>query len=109
MRLIAHAAVAVLASALALSPALAQSTSTRPSYGCFKVAVPELNVRETAFKTGSILAMASKNEILVKRHRFCSLRGVWCAVTTKKGVEGFAEKSMMAVAPCPAKLSTKTN
>ena len=102
-------AFVILTTAFAMAPAMAQTTSTRPTYGCFKVSVPEANVRATASKTGTILAVASKNEILIKRRRFCSVAGLWCAVTTKKGVEGFTEKSMISVAPCPARLSTKTN
>jgi hypothetical protein len=33
------------------------------------------------------------------------LRGFWCAVTTNKGIQGYADKSMMAVAACPPRLS----
>ena len=74
-------AAALLALALLNVPATAQTTSYRPAYGCFKVTVPELNIRETASSKGNIVATTYKNEILVKRRRFCTLRGFWCAVT----------------------------
>ena len=98
-------AVAVIACAIGTVPAMAQTATHRPAYGCFKVTVPELNVRGTAFSTGAVVATAIKNEILVKRRRYCTLRGYWCAVTTNKGIQGYADKSMMAVAACPARLS----
>ena len=104
MRLTSTLALGVLALGFAVLPALADST--RPAYGCFKVSATELSVRESSFATGATIATASKNEILVKRRRFCSAR--WCAVTTNKGIQGYAEKSMMAVAPCPARLSIQT-
>jgi hypothetical protein len=85
--------------------AQAQSTSIRPAYGCFKVTAPQINIRGTAFSTGPVVATASKNEILIKRRRFCTLRGYWCAVTTNAGIQGFADKNLMAVAACPARLS----
>ena len=97
------------AALLGATVAAAQSTSVRPAYGCFKVTAAELNIRETAFSSGAVVALASKGDILVKRKRFCTLRGFWCAVSTLKGVDGYADKSMIAVAPCPAKLSTKVN
>lgn len=98
-------AAVALVCAISAVPAMAQTATHRPAYGCFKVTVPELNVRGTAFSTGPVVATAIKNEILVKRRRYCTLRGFWCAVTTNKGIQGYADKSMMAVAPCPARLS----
>ncbi|MEQ1695629.1 MAG: hypothetical protein ABL901_07290 [Hyphomicrobiaceae bacterium] len=98
-------AAAVIACTLVSAPAVAQTKTHRPAYGCFKVTVPELNIRQTAFSSGAVVATAIKNEILVKRRRFCALRGFWCAVTTNKGVPGYADKSMIAVAACPARLS----
>jgi hypothetical protein len=100
---------AAAAATLGVGAAAAQTTTTRPAYGCFKVTVPELNVRDTAFSSGKVVATAIKGETLVKRRRFCTARGFWCAVTTNKGVQGYADKSMMTVAACPARLSTKTN
>lgn len=105
MAIYKNLAAALIACAIAGSPATAQTTTHRPAYGCFKVTVPELNIRQTAFSTGAVVATAYKNEILVKRRRFCTLRGFWCPVTTNKGIQGFADKSMMAVAACPARLS----
>jgi hypothetical protein len=85
--------------------ASAQTVTHRPAYGCFKVTVPELNIRAKALSSSAVLATVIKGETLVKRHRFCALRGYWCAVTTNKGIQGFADKSMMAVAPCPSRLA----
>lgn len=98
-------AATLLAIAMAAAPAAAQTVTHRPAYGCFKVTVPELNIRAKAFSSSAVIATAVKGETLVKRHRYCTLRGFWCAVTTNKGLQGFADKSMMAVAPCPARLA----
>ena len=100
-----HLTAVIIACAAISAPATAQTTTHRPAYGCFKVTVPELNVRGTAFSNGPVVATAIKNEILVKRRRYCTLRGFWCAVTTNKGIQGFADKSMMTVAACPSRLS----
>ena len=98
-----------LAALLGASFAAAQSTSVRPAYGCFKVTAAELNIRDKAFASGAVIATVSKGETLIKRRRFCTLRGYWCAVTTNKGIQGYADKTSIAVAPCPARLSTKVN
>ena len=98
-------AAALIACVIISAPAIAQTTTHRPAYGCFKVSVPELNIRQTASANGAVVATAIKNEILVKRRRYCTLRGFWCAVTTNKGIQGFADKSMMSVAACPARLA----
>lgn len=98
-------AAALIACAILSTPVAAQTTTHRPAYGCFKVTVPELNIRGTAFSNGPVVATAIKNETLVKRRRYCALRGFWCAVTTNKGVQGYADKSMMTVAACPSRLS----
>jgi hypothetical protein len=98
-------AAALIACIIGCVPAAAQTSTHRPAYGCFKVSVPELNIRQTAFSNGAVVATAIKNEILVKRRRYCTLRGFWCPVTTNKGIQGYADKSMMTVAPCPARLS----
>ena len=105
MAIYKHLAATLIACTFVSMPALAQTTTHRPAYGCFKVTVPELNIRATAFSTGAVVATAIKNEILIKRRRYCTLRGFWCAVTTNKGIQGFADKSMMAVAACPSRLS----
>jgi hypothetical protein len=102
---LAAALLAIVGSGGFAPAAQAQSTTVRPAYGCFKVTAPQINIRATAFSTGAVLATASKNEILVKRRRFCTLRGYWCAVTTNAGIQGFADKNLIAVASCPARLS----
>jgi hypothetical protein len=105
MAIYKHLAAALIACAFVTSPAAAQGTTHRPAYGCFKVTAPELNIRATAFSSGAVVATAIKNEILVKRRRYCTLRGFWCAVTTNKGIQGYADKSMMTVAACPSRLA----
>jgi hypothetical protein len=109
MKSIALAAVAFAMSAVFGASFVSAQTTVRPAYGCYKVSAKELSLRETAFKTGNVVATVGKGDILVKRRRFCTLRGTWCPVTTIKGVQGFADKSMIAVAPCPPRLSTKVN
>jgi hypothetical protein len=97
--------MALICMGYAVQSAQAQSTSVRPAYGCFKVTAQQINIRGTAFSSGPVVATASKNEILIKRRRFCTLRGYWCAVTTNAGIQGFADKNLMTVAACPARLS----
>jgi hypothetical protein len=109
MKSIALAALALVASVVSGASLVAAQTTVRPAYGCYKVSAKELSVRERALKTANTVATVAKGDILVKRQRFCTLRGSWCAVTTNKGVQGFAEKTMIAVAPCPARMSTKVN
>lgn len=98
---------AVLASGVAL--AQAQTVTKRPPYGCFRVTAPEINIRKTAFSSGEVLAQAKRGDILIKRKRFCTLRGFWCAVRTAKGVDGYADKSLIKVSACPARLSKPAN
>ena len=102
-----YAITAALFAAATLQPAAAEPATTvaRPAYGCLKVTVPSIAVKEKSVGTSTTLATASKGEILIKRHRFCVLGS--CAVTTKDDVKGFVEKAATAVAACPAKLSKK--
>lgn len=99
---------APLLAMLASPPVAAQSGSstgtTRPPFGCFKVTAAELNIRDKAFASGAVVATARKGDILVKAKRYCTLRGYWCAVRAG-AIEGFADKSFLEVAPCPAGLS----
>jgi hypothetical protein len=112
MFMIKKAAIAVVATAVAagfsVPFAAAQSTSARPAYGCFKV-TKSLDLRETSTKSAIVVGAAAKGEILVKARRFCTAGGSYCYVTTEKGASGYAEKSKISVAPCPARLSTKVN
>lgn len=101
-------AITVALSAAALfQPAVAEPATSvaRPAYGCLKVTVPSIAIKEKSIGTNTTLATASKGEILIKRHRFCTLGT--CAVTTRDDVKGFVEKAATAVAACPAKLSKK--
>ena len=90
------------------TPAPAQTASTRPPYGCFKV-TSKVHLHESSLQSSAIVGLAEKGEILVKRNRFCSVVTSTCAVRTTGGTEGYAVKSSLRVAPCPAKLSTKLN
>jgi hypothetical protein len=88
-------------------PAAAEpaTAASRPAYGCLKVTAPSIAIKEKSVGTNTTLATASKGEILIKRHRFCTLGS--CAVTTRNEVKGFVEKAATTVASCPAKLSKK--
>jgi hypothetical protein len=104
-------AIATTLIALAFSTSLvsAQTTTTRPAYGCFKVSSSDAVVRASASKTGNVIANVIKGETLVKRRRFCTVGGAWCPVTTNKGLQGFAAKADIVIAPCPSRTSTKVN
>jgi Bacterial SH3 domain len=89
------AAVLVFATATVLS---AQSASA--GYGCFR-ANTDLNIRDRPYSSANVIGNVPKGQILEKRKLFCTLRGYWCAVTTKAGLEGYADKSFMDKTPCP--------
>ena len=95
---------AVLAVAFCMSSAQAATVTSRPAYGCFKVTADEINIRAKPYSTAAVIGSAKRGDILIKRKRWCTLRGFWCAVT-KGGLEGYADKSLMKVAPCPPSLS----
>ena len=91
---------------LALSPStLFAVTTARPKYGCFMVTANALNIRKRPYSFSNVVRSVAKGDILIKRKRWCTPRGFWCAVTTQDGVKGYADKSYMKVAPCPARLS----
>ena len=89
--------------------ASAQTTSTRPAFGCFRVSAKSLDIHEGAASSSAHVATVSRGDLLIKRRRFCGTLIPSCAVKTEKGVEGFAAKGSIKVAPCPARLSTKVN
>lgn len=101
--LLAVGAAAAIIAASAASVATA-GTTTRPAFGCFRVTASALNIRDRPFSTAAVIGMAEKGDILVKRRRWCTWRGFWCAVRYD-GIDGYADKSFMEVAPCPASLS----
>ncbi len=102
-------ALCAAATAVTLTPATAQTVSTRPAYGCFKVSSAQANIRAGSSANADVIATAIKNETLVKRRRFCTVGGNWCAVTTNKGIQGFAAKADIKVSACPARTSTTIN
>jgi len=69
-------------------------------FGCFR-ANTDLNVRDRPLSSATVIGTVAKGDVLEKRKRWCTLRGYWCAVTTKTGVEGYADKSFMDKMPCP--------
>lgn len=83
----------------------AADVSARPGNGCFKVLADSLHVRHTAFATGEIIGVAEMGDILIKRKRWCTWRGYWCAITTEDGLEGYVDKKFIEMTPCPARLS----
>lgn len=80
-------------------------THSRPEHGCFKVLADSLNVRRTAFSTGEVIGVAHRDDVLIKRKRWCTWRGFWCGVTTEDGLEGYVDKKFIEMTPCPARLS----
>lgn len=83
---------------LASLPSPAEALSSR--YGCYEVTAGSLNIRARAWSRSDVVAVASKGDKLAKRRRFCALRGYWCPVTTKDGVEGWAGKSFLKRTAC---------
>lgn len=109
MRSTPHITLLVLAATATLGLANAtQADTVRPQFGCFKVTA-NTAIKSAALGTSTTLAAASKGDILIKRRRFCYTVGSMCAVTTRAGIQGYADRGSMIVAPCPAKLSIKAN
>lgn len=104
MQPIARTILAGLVLATMTAGGASAATTTRPAYGCFKVTAPEINIRSKPYSKAAVVGTAGKGEILVKRKRWCTLRGWWCAVRHGK-TEGYADKNFMKVAPCPASMS----
>lgn len=94
------------APAAAPSPA---APSTPSSFGCLRVTGAEINLRAKPLNTADVVGQARQNDILIKRRRSCTPRGGWCAVATLTNIEGYAEKSQVAGAPCPAAASKAPN
>ncbi len=79
-------------------PSPAEALSSR--YGCYEVTTGSLNIREKAWSSSKVLAVAQKGETLAKRRRFCALRGYWCPVTNEDGVQGWAAKAFLKRTAC---------
>lgn len=108
MNWIVNATTGIAAIAVLVGSTVADAaTTTRPPYGCFKVTADALNIRARPYSTSKIVGHAGKGDILIKRKRYCTWRGFWCAVQ-RGTVEGYADKSLMKVAPCPPSLSAPT-
>jgi hypothetical protein len=91
-----------LTAAIGAVMALAAVTASAHAagYGCFR-ATSDLNIRDRPYSSASVIGNAAKGDVLEKRKRWCTLRGYWCAVTTKAGLEGYADKAFMEKMPCP--------
>ena len=76
------------------------SAARAGDYGCFR-ANTDLNIRDRPYSSATVIGNVAKGEVMEKRKRWCTLRGYWCAVTTKAGLEGYADKSLMDKMPCP--------
>jgi hypothetical protein len=76
------------------------ATAQAAGYGCFR-ANTDINIRDRPYSSATVIGNVAKGEVLEKRKRWCTLRGYWCAVTTKGGLEGYADKEFMDKMPCP--------
>lgn len=94
-----HAKILAGMSGLAVS-LLLSAAAHAGDYGCFR-ANTDLNVRDRPYSSAAVIGNVAKGEVLEKRKRWCTLRGYWCAVTTKSGLEGYADKAFMDKMPCP--------
>lgn len=90
-----------IAIAAALTAVAAASVAHAGTYGCFKVSADEINIRDRPYSTAAVIGTAQKGEVLEKRKLWCTLRGYWCAVRTKGGLEGYADKGFMDKIACP--------
>lgn len=79
---------------------LLNSAALAGDFGCFR-ANTDLNIRDRPYSSAAVVGNVAKGEVLEKRKRWCTLRGYWCAVTTKSGLEGYADKAFMDKMPCP--------
>lgn len=72
-------------------------------YGCYRVKALEINIHASARTHGDVLGQARRGDVLIKLRRACSPRGLWCPVTTERGLEGWAAKSGIEPVACPRK------
>ena len=80
---------------------VALSTAAQAAgYGCFR-ANSDLNIRDRPYSSAAVIGTVAKGELMEKRKRWCTLRGYWCSVTTKSGIEGYADKAFMDKVSCP--------
>ena len=95
--------------ALLVGGAEAQTTTTRPKHGCYRVVgADEINIRARPFSKSEVIGTAKRGEIVVKWRGWCTLRGFWCPVE-KGGIRGHSDKSYLEPAPCPPSLSRPVN
>lgn len=77
-----------------------EAAAQTSKFGCYQVTAPALNLRKRAWSRSSVVGVVRRGTLLAKRRRFCALRGFWCPVRTKAGVEGWADKKYLKKAPC---------
>ena len=83
-------------STLSVTTAMAGS-----NYGCFKVTADNLNIRKRPYSSSDVIGSATKGEILEKRKFWCTLRGYWCAIRNKSGLEGYSDVAYLEKVDCP--------
>lgn len=88
--------VLILSICVVASNASAQTSK----FGCYQVTAGALNLRKRAWARSEIVGVANRGDILAKRRRFCALRGFWCPVRTKGGVNGWADKKFIKKVAC---------
>lgn len=105
-RLFGHGWCALVLGCLAPAGVNAQTTTTPPKYGCYKViGADALNIRARPFSSSDAVGIAERGEVLVKWRRWCTLRGFWCPVQ-QGDVRGHSDKRYLEPVPCPPSLST---
>lgn len=108
MRALAAITTGIVILTVTAGSAGAQTSFTRPPFGCFQVSVPQLNIRLKPDGDAAVIGSVKQGEFLIKRKRFCNFRGFFCAVQAGP-LEGYADKNFMAVAPCPASTNVPAN
>lgn len=81
--------------------AIASTASAQTSkYGCYRVTASSLNLRQRAWARSKVIGVVHRGDKLAKRRRFCALRGFWCPVRTKGGLNGWADKKYLKKISC---------
>lgn len=77
-----------------------EATAQTSRYGCYQVTTGALNLRKRAWASSDVVGVVGRGDVLAKRRRFCALRGFWCPVRTKAGVDGWADKKYIKKVAC---------
>ncbi|MFY0612153.1 MAG: SH3 domain-containing protein [Hyphomicrobiaceae bacterium] len=79
-----------------------EATAQTSRYGCYQVTTGALNLRKRAWARSDVVGVVYRGNIVAKRRRFCALRGFWCPVRTKAGINGWADKKFLKKVACKA-------